>query len=79
VAGYTGTLAERTVDGVGPGSVRAKTGTLLAVHDLAGTVLTADGRLLAFAVLADGAVGGPLASETALDEVAATLAGCGCR
>ena len=79
VAGYTGTLAERTVDGAVPGAVRAKTGTLLAVHDLAGTVLTADGRLLAFAVLADGAAGGPVASETALDAVAATLAGCGCR
>ena len=79
VAGYTGTLAERTVDGVEPGAVRAKTGTLLSVHDLAGTVVTADGRLLAFAVLADGAAGSPVASETALDAVAAALAGCGCR
>jgi D-alanyl-D-alanine carboxypeptidase/D-alanyl-D-alanine-endopeptidase (penicillin-binding protein 4) len=79
VAGYTGTLTERTVDGVEPGSVRAKTGTLLSVHDLAGTVLTADGRLLAFAVLADGTAGSRLASETALDAVAAALAGCGCR
>jgi D-alanyl-D-alanine carboxypeptidase/D-alanyl-D-alanine-endopeptidase (penicillin-binding protein 4) len=79
VAGYSGTLAERTVDGVGPGAVRAKTGTLLSVHDLAGTVVTAEGRLLAFAVLADGTAGSPTATETALDVVAATLAGCGCR
>ena len=79
VAGYTGTLAERTADGAGPGSVRAKTGTLLAVHDLAGTVVTADGRLLAFAVLADATAGSPVASETALDVVAAALAACGCR
>ncbi|HEV7869951.1 MAG TPA: D-alanyl-D-alanine carboxypeptidase/D-alanyl-D-alanine-endopeptidase [Modestobacter sp.] len=79
VAGYTGTLTDRTVDGVVPGSVRAKTGTLLSVHDLAGTVVTADGRLLAFAVLADGTAGSPLATESALDDVAATLAGCGCR
>lgn len=79
VAGYTGTLAERTVDGAEPGAVRAKTGTLLAVHDLAGTVLTADGRLLAFAVLADGAAGGPVVTETALDGIAAALAACGCR
>ncbi|MCW2676645.1 MAG: dacB, partial [Modestobacter sp.] len=80
VAGYDGTLAERSADGKGvPGAVRAKTGTLLAVNDLAGTVLTADGRLLAFAVLADGAAGSVGTTETALDVVAAALAGCGCR
>ncbi|WP_460683274.1 D-alanyl-D-alanine carboxypeptidase/D-alanyl-D-alanine endopeptidase, partial [Modestobacter lapidis] len=79
IAGYTGTLADRTVEGAVPGSVRAKTGTLRSVHDLAGTVVTADGRLLAFAVLADGTTGSPAAAETALDVVAATLAGCGCR
>ena len=80
VAGYDGTLAERAADGAGvPAAVRAKTGTLGGVNDLAGTVLTADGRLLAFAVLADGTTGGLRASETALDQVAAALAGCGCR
>ncbi|MGY5883700.1 D-alanyl-D-alanine carboxypeptidase/D-alanyl-D-alanine endopeptidase [Modestobacter lacusdianchii] len=80
VAGYDGTLAERTADGAGsPGAVRAKTGTLLGVNDLAGTVQTADGRLLAFSVLADGAAGTIGAAEAALDEVAAALAGCGCR
>ena len=80
VAGYAGTLAERAADGAGvPAAVRAKTGTLGGVNDLAGTVLTADGRLLAFAVLADGTTGGLRASEAALDQVAAALAGCGCR
>jgi D-alanyl-D-alanine carboxypeptidase/D-alanyl-D-alanine-endopeptidase (penicillin-binding protein 4) len=81
VAGFDGTLAERAVAGgdAAPGSVRAKTGTLLAVNDLAGTVLTADGRLLAFAVLADGATGSVDASEAALDVIADALAGCGCR
>jgi D-alanyl-D-alanine carboxypeptidase/D-alanyl-D-alanine-endopeptidase (penicillin-binding protein 4) len=81
VAGYDGTLAERAVDAgaAAPGAVRAKTGTLLGVNDLAGTVLTADGRLLAFAVLADGATGSVTTSETALDVVADALAGCGCR
>ncbi|QXG78008.1 D-alanyl-D-alanine carboxypeptidase/D-alanyl-D-alanine-endopeptidase [Modestobacter sp. L9-4] len=80
VAGYDGTLADRAADGTGaPAAVRAKTGTLGGVNDLAGTVLTADGRLLAFAVLADGTTGGPVASEAALDRVAAALAGCGCR
>jgi D-alanyl-D-alanine carboxypeptidase/D-alanyl-D-alanine-endopeptidase (penicillin-binding protein 4) len=58
--------------------VRAKTGTLNGVHSLAGTVVTADGRLLAFAVLADGATSSRGAAEAALDEVAAELARCGC-
>jgi serine-type D-Ala-D-Ala carboxypeptidase/endopeptidase (penicillin-binding protein 4) len=80
VAGYDGTLADRGDDdpATGPGSVRAKTGTLGGVHALAGTVLTADGRLLAFALIADAATGGEPAAEAALDEVAAALAACGC-
>ncbi|MGY1748283.1 D-alanyl-D-alanine carboxypeptidase/D-alanyl-D-alanine endopeptidase [Modestobacter sp. SYSU DS0511] len=78
VAGYDGTLAERPGAGQA-GAVRAKTGTLNGVHDLAGTVLTDDGRLLAFAVLADGATGGLVAAEAALDEVTTALAACGCR
>jgi D-alanyl-D-alanine carboxypeptidase/D-alanyl-D-alanine-endopeptidase (penicillin-binding protein 4) len=79
VAGYDGTLFDRGDAGAAPGTVRAKTGTLLGVHALAGTVVTADGRLLAFAVVADGSSGGDVAAESALDGVAAALAGCGCR
>ncbi|MGY2001961.1 D-alanyl-D-alanine carboxypeptidase/D-alanyl-D-alanine endopeptidase [Blastococcus sp. SYSU DS1024] len=81
VAGYDGTLADRGDDdpATAPGTVRAKTGTLLGVNALAGTVVTADGRLLAFAVVADEATGSEVAAEAALDEVAATLAACGCR
>ena len=81
VAGYDGTLAERGDDdpATAPGSVRAKTGTLLGVHGLAGTVVTAEGRLLVFAVLADGAPANGLAAEAALDDVASALAACGCR
>jgi D-alanyl-D-alanine carboxypeptidase/D-alanyl-D-alanine-endopeptidase (penicillin-binding protein 4) len=81
VAGYDGTLADRGDDDpqTAPGSVRAKTGTLLGVHGLAGTVITAEGRLLVFAVLADGAPANGLAAEDALDDVASALAACGCR
>jgi D-alanyl-D-alanine carboxypeptidase/D-alanyl-D-alanine-endopeptidase (penicillin-binding protein 4) len=80
VAGYDGTLAERGDDdpATAPGAVRGKTGTLLGVHALAGTVVTADGRLLAFAFLADGVSGAEEPAEAALDEAASALAACGC-
>jgi D-alanyl-D-alanine carboxypeptidase/D-alanyl-D-alanine-endopeptidase (penicillin-binding protein 4) len=80
VAGYDGTLADRGDDdpATAPGAIRAKTGTLLGVHALAGTVVTTDGRLLAFAVLADGS-SDEAAAENALDDFASTLAACGCR
>jgi len=78
VAGYDGTLFDRGDAGTAPGTVRAKTGTLLGVHALVGTAVTLDGRLLAFAVVADGSPSEE-AAEAALDDVAAALAGCGCR
>ncbi|WP_233498740.1 D-alanyl-D-alanine carboxypeptidase/D-alanyl-D-alanine-endopeptidase [Blastococcus sp. TF02A-26] len=80
VAGYDGTLAERGDDdpATAPGAVRGKTGTLLGVHALAGTVVTADGRLLAFAFVADAVSGGEAPAEAALDDAAAALAACGC-
>jgi serine-type D-Ala-D-Ala carboxypeptidase/endopeptidase (penicillin-binding protein 4) len=78
VAGYDGTLFDRGDAATAPGTVRAKTGTLLGVHALAGTVVTLDGRLLAFAVVADGSASEE-AAEAALDDVAAALAACGCR
>jgi D-alanyl-D-alanine carboxypeptidase/D-alanyl-D-alanine-endopeptidase (penicillin-binding protein 4) len=81
VAGYDGTLLERgdAAPEHAPGTVRAKTGTLLDTHALAGTALTADGRLLAFAVIADQPAGSEAAAEGALDDFTAELAGCGCR
>jgi D-alanyl-D-alanine carboxypeptidase/D-alanyl-D-alanine-endopeptidase (penicillin-binding protein 4) len=81
VAGYDGTLAERgdADPSNSPGTVRAKTGTLLGVSALAGTVVTADGRLLAFAVVADQVPGSVAAAESGLDAITRTLAGCGCR
>jgi D-alanyl-D-alanine carboxypeptidase/D-alanyl-D-alanine-endopeptidase (penicillin-binding protein 4) len=81
VAGYDGTLADRGDDDpqTAPGAVRAKTGTLLGVNGLAGTVVTEDGRLLVFAILADAAAGSVGGAENSLDKVATTLAECGCR
>ncbi|GAA2537996.1 MULTISPECIES: D-alanyl-D-alanine carboxypeptidase/D-alanyl-D-alanine endopeptidase [Streptomyces] len=77
VAGFTGTLAGRYADGAA-GVVRAKTGTLTGVNSLAGTVVDRDGRLLAFAFLANGTTD-PVAAQSALDRAATALAACGCR
>lgn len=80
IAGYTGTLADRgdADPSTAPGAVRAKTGTLSTTSALAGLVVTADGRLLAFALLADGTPGDVVAAEAALDAVAESMAACGC-
>ncbi|MFD7998701.1 D-alanyl-D-alanine carboxypeptidase/D-alanyl-D-alanine endopeptidase [Streptomyces mirabilis] len=79
VAGFTGTLSDRYADDAsGTGLVRAKTGTLTGVNTLAGTVVDADGRLLAFAFLASDTTD-PSAAQSALDRTASALAGCGCR
>jgi D-alanyl-D-alanine carboxypeptidase/D-alanyl-D-alanine-endopeptidase (penicillin-binding protein 4) len=81
VGAASGTLANRFDSGdqrFGAGIVRAKTGTLSGVNSLAGIVVDADGRLLVFAVIAD-AVTHPGATLRAIDDVAITLAGCGCR
>ncbi|MGI8328334.1 D-alanyl-D-alanine carboxypeptidase/D-alanyl-D-alanine endopeptidase [Actinomadura scrupuli] len=80
VAGFSGTLSGRYL---GPGTqsaaglVRAKTGTLSDVTTLAGLAYDADGRLLAFAFMANrvqdvGAIRG------SLDQLATAVAGCGC-
>ena len=81
VAGATGTLTTRFAGSrtsVARAVVRAKTGTLTGVSSLAGQVVTADGALLSFALMADrtGDVG---AAQEAIDRVIARLAGCGCR
>ena len=83
VAGYSGTLRDRyrkvNTGGKAAGVVRAKTGTLTpGVSAIAGVVVDADGRTLAFAVLAT--VGdNAFPAQDALDRFAATLAACGCR
>lgn len=83
VAGWSGTLATRyrgTQQSSGPGAgvIRAKTGTLTDVHSIAGLVVTADGRLLGFAFLADDVPLSQDQARAALDDLAAALAGCGC-
>jgi D-alanyl-D-alanine carboxypeptidase/D-alanyl-D-alanine-endopeptidase (penicillin-binding protein 4) len=82
VAGYSGTLRDRYRSAgptrPGAGVVRAKTGTLSGVNAISGIVITQEGRLLAFAAVADQTTSGP-AAEQGLDRIAAALAGCGCR
>lgn len=81
VAGFTGTLADRFTGretGLAAGFVRAKTGTLIRVSTLAGTVVDTQGRLLAFAFMSD-ATTDVESSRLALDRAAAALASCGCR
>jgi D-alanyl-D-alanine carboxypeptidase/D-alanyl-D-alanine-endopeptidase (penicillin-binding protein 4) len=83
VAAYSGTLRERYraagAGGPAAGYVRAKTGTLTGVSALSGIAVDTDGRVLAFAILAD-AVDRPTATaQEALDRIAAGLAACGCR
>ncbi|MFI1394033.1 D-alanyl-D-alanine carboxypeptidase/D-alanyl-D-alanine-endopeptidase [Streptomyces sp. NPDC020681] len=74
VAGFSGTLESRyTETSPGTGVVRAKTGTLSGVNTLAGTVVTPDGRLLAFAFLT-GNTQSKEAAQQALDRLAAALA-----
>ncbi len=74
VSGWQGTLADRYTSGPARGLVRAKTGSLPNITSLAGTVLTTQGRLLAFAVIADRTPGGQDAQRLAMDDFVAQLA-----
>jgi D-alanyl-D-alanine carboxypeptidase/D-alanyl-D-alanine-endopeptidase (penicillin-binding protein 4) len=80
VGGLTGSLADRydtDETAAGAGRVRAKTGTLTGVTSLTGVVATEQGRPLVFAVIGNDTAD-TLAAREALDQVAATLARCGC-
>ncbi|MCA2215856.1 D-alanyl-D-alanine carboxypeptidase/D-alanyl-D-alanine endopeptidase [Jidongwangia harbinensis] len=81
VAGWSGTLRTRFAtpapNQVGRGIVRAKTGSLNGVNAISGALVTRDGRLLIFAILADR-TGGTPAARQALDRIVARLAACGC-
>ncbi|WP_114907372.1 D-alanyl-D-alanine carboxypeptidase/D-alanyl-D-alanine-endopeptidase [Ornithinimicrobium murale] len=83
VAGYTGTLWDRfhlDVHDPAVGVARAKTGSLPGVSSLAGLVVTRDGRLLAYAMIADdiGRDGASLEARSVIDTIIAELASCGC-
>ncbi|MBB4737828.1 D-alanyl-D-alanine carboxypeptidase/D-alanyl-D-alanine-endopeptidase (penicillin-binding protein 4) [Actinoplanes octamycinicus] len=81
VAGWSGTLRTRFVtpspNRTAQGVVRAKTGTLSGVNTLAGVLVTKDGRVLAFALMAS-ATSDAGAAKSALDKVVAKLVACGC-
>ena len=86
VSGFSGTLATGSglfgnQGSAALGLVRAKTGNLDTVASMAGLADDRDGRLLAFAIMADRIPGaGKLpAAASAIDRFAATLASCGCR
>jgi D-alanyl-D-alanine carboxypeptidase/D-alanyl-D-alanine-endopeptidase (penicillin-binding protein 4) len=81
VAGWSGTMAKRFVsprpNQVGQGIVRAKTGTLSGVNTIAGELITKDGRLLVFAIMASGSAN-MITARAALDRLPAKLVLCGC-
>ncbi|GII97718.1 D-alanyl-D-alanine carboxypeptidase/D-alanyl-D-alanine-endopeptidase (penicillin-binding protein 4) [Sediminihabitans luteus] len=80
IAGLTGTLDDRYVGTDGAGWVRAKTGSLPNVTALSGTVVTADGRMLVFALLADRVPdGGSWGARVIFDRFVSDLADCGCQ
>jgi D-alanyl-D-alanine carboxypeptidase/D-alanyl-D-alanine-endopeptidase (penicillin-binding protein 4) len=81
VAGWSGTLRTRFVtpapNQAGQGLVRAKTGSLTGVNTISGQLVTKDGRLLVFAIMADR-TGDSVSARQALDRIAARLVACGC-
>ncbi|MEV4560959.1 D-alanyl-D-alanine carboxypeptidase/D-alanyl-D-alanine-endopeptidase [Kitasatospora sp. NPDC049285] len=81
IAGFTGTLVNRFGAKSGAaeaaGIVRAKTGTLQGVNTLAGTVVDADGRVLAFALMTK-TTADPNTARAAVDRIVARIAACGC-
>lgn len=83
VAGFSGTLWNRfhlPVHDPAVGVARAKTGSLPAITSLAGYVVTGDGRLLTFVVIADRLRdANPVEARSTIDEIVAELARCGCR
>lgn len=82
VGGWSGTLAKRytvPATSAAAGWVHAKTGSLPSVTALAGTVQDRDGRLIVFAIIANGAQPqGPYGARKAVDTVVTAVHDCGC-
>ncbi|MBD8079131.1 D-alanyl-D-alanine carboxypeptidase/D-alanyl-D-alanine-endopeptidase [Cellulosimicrobium arenosum] len=79
IAGLRGTLGDRFLDSAARGVARAKTGSLPDVTSLAGTVVTADDRLLVYTLMADEVpAGGTYGARVIFDEFVGGLAACGC-
>jgi D-alanyl-D-alanine carboxypeptidase/D-alanyl-D-alanine-endopeptidase (penicillin-binding protein 4) len=74
VAGVDGTLARRMRGTAAEGRVRAKTGTISGVSNLAGYVTTESGRRLGFAILVQNFVGESKPWRALQDELCAALA-----
>ncbi|MGE3173493.1 MAG: D-alanyl-D-alanine carboxypeptidase/D-alanyl-D-alanine-endopeptidase [Planctomycetota bacterium] len=74
VAGEDGTLSNRMRDTEAHGRVRAKTGTISGVSNLAGYVDTASGRHLAFAILVQNFVGSSTPWRSVQDDLCVRLA-----
>jgi D-alanyl-D-alanine carboxypeptidase/D-alanyl-D-alanine-endopeptidase (penicillin-binding protein 4) len=72
LGGQSGTLVDRFVGTPAQGNVRAKTGYLAEVRSLAGTLRTAGGRDVVFALLVNGP--GSYGSVAAMDALVVTLA-----
>ncbi|MBN2176455.1 MAG: D-alanyl-D-alanine carboxypeptidase/D-alanyl-D-alanine-endopeptidase [Demequinaceae bacterium] len=78
IAALRGTLYDRFGSMEGAGVVRGKTGSLSGVTALSGTVVTADGRWLAYSILTDGLPWGQTRPKAAIDEFLSAVAACGC-
>jgi D-alanyl-D-alanine carboxypeptidase/D-alanyl-D-alanine-endopeptidase (penicillin-binding protein 4) len=75
IAGVSGTLARRMKNTPAAGNLRGKTGTLNGVSSLSGYVTTADGDMLAYAVIMEQFPGSPQPYRRVQDLLGALLAG----
>ncbi|WP_025272673.1 D-alanyl-D-alanine carboxypeptidase/D-alanyl-D-alanine endopeptidase [Haloglycomyces albus] len=79
VAGVNGSLADRFDDEEDAhGQVRGKTGTLRMVSSLTGTLVTEDGRLIAYSMIVNGYGFNRSVATSVMDEATAAAAACGC-
>lgn len=75
IAGVDGTLKSRLKDMAARGSVRAKTGSMTGVSAIAGYLETADGELLAFAIMMNNFIGLRSNADSVQDKAIGVLSG----